>query len=85
MRTVRLPSGEQVAAIGQGTWYMGDRKSEATREVAARTDSTSGSIKATRRVSPLRDAFSSSGLPLTTLVPWSMIMTSSASRSASSR
>jgi hypothetical protein len=35
MRTVRLPSGEQVAAIGQGTWYMGDRKSEAAREVAA--------------------------------------------------
>jgi diketogulonate reductase-like aldo/keto reductase len=35
MRTVRLPSGEQVAAIGQGTWYMGDRKNEATREIAA--------------------------------------------------
>jgi diketogulonate reductase-like aldo/keto reductase len=35
MRTVTLPSGEQVAAIGQGTWYMGDRKSEAAREVAA--------------------------------------------------
>jgi diketogulonate reductase-like aldo/keto reductase len=35
MRTVKLPSGEQVAAIGQGTWYMGDRKSEAAREIAA--------------------------------------------------
>jgi diketogulonate reductase-like aldo/keto reductase len=35
MRTVRLPSGEQVAAIGLGTWYMGDRKSEAAREIAA--------------------------------------------------
>ena len=35
MRTVRLPSGEQVSAIGQGTWYMGDRKTEAAREVAA--------------------------------------------------
>jgi diketogulonate reductase-like aldo/keto reductase len=35
MRTVRLPSGEEVAAIGQGTWYMGDRKSEASREIAA--------------------------------------------------
>ena len=35
MRTVKLPSGEQVAAIGQGTWNMGDRKSEAAREVAA--------------------------------------------------
>jgi diketogulonate reductase-like aldo/keto reductase len=35
MRTVGLRSGEQVAAIGQGTWYMGDRKTEAAREVAA--------------------------------------------------
>jgi diketogulonate reductase-like aldo/keto reductase len=35
MRTVRLKSGEDVSAIGQGTWYMGDRKSEAAREVAA--------------------------------------------------
>ena len=35
MRTVRLRSGEQVSAIGQGTWYMGDRKSEAAREMAA--------------------------------------------------
>jgi diketogulonate reductase-like aldo/keto reductase len=35
MRTVKLPSGEQVSAIGQGTWYMGDRKSEASREIAA--------------------------------------------------
>jgi diketogulonate reductase-like aldo/keto reductase len=35
MRTIRLPSGEQVAAIGQGTWYMGDRKTEAAREIAA--------------------------------------------------
>ena len=35
MRTIKLRSGDQVAAIGQGTWYMGDRKSEAAREVAA--------------------------------------------------
>jgi diketogulonate reductase-like aldo/keto reductase len=35
MRTVQLRSGEQVSAIGQGTWYMGDRRSEADREVAA--------------------------------------------------
>jgi diketogulonate reductase-like aldo/keto reductase len=35
MRTVALRSGEQVAAIGQGTWYMGDRKTEAAREIAA--------------------------------------------------
>ena len=35
MRTIRLRSGEQISAIGQGTWYMGDRKSEAAREVTA--------------------------------------------------
>jgi len=35
MRTIQLRSGAQVSAIGQGTWYMGDRKSEAAREVAA--------------------------------------------------
>jgi diketogulonate reductase-like aldo/keto reductase len=35
MRTVQLRSGEQVSAIGQGTWYMGDRRAEATREIAA--------------------------------------------------
>src|ERR1700709_1484556 len=35
MRTVKLHSGEKVSAVGQGTWYMGDRKSEATREIAA--------------------------------------------------
>ena len=35
MRTVTLPSGEAVSAVGQGTWYMGDKKSEAAREVAA--------------------------------------------------
>lgn len=35
MRTVTLASGEQVPALGQGTWYMGDRKADASREVAA--------------------------------------------------
>ena len=35
MRTVRLPSGDQVSAIGQGTWYMGDRASEASREISS--------------------------------------------------
>ncbi len=35
MRTIKLPSGDVVSAIGQGTWYMGDRKSEAAREIAA--------------------------------------------------
>ncbi len=35
MRTVTLPSGDQVAALGQGTWYMGDRKTNAAQEIAA--------------------------------------------------
>ena len=35
MRTVTLPSGETVAALGQGTWYMGERAAEAGREVAS--------------------------------------------------
>jgi diketogulonate reductase-like aldo/keto reductase len=35
MRTVVLPGGETVPALGQGTWYMGERRGEAAREVAA--------------------------------------------------
>ncbi|MFN4351999.1 MAG: aldo/keto reductase [Hylemonella sp.] len=35
MRTVRLPSGEQVSALGQGTWYMGEDRSARKAEVAA--------------------------------------------------
>ena len=35
MRTVTLPGGETVPAIGQGTWYMGEKPGEAAREVAA--------------------------------------------------
>ncbi|MSP01677.1 MAG: aldo/keto reductase [Acetobacteraceae bacterium] len=35
MRFVTLSSGDQVSALGQGTWYMGDRKTETAREVAA--------------------------------------------------
>jgi diketogulonate reductase-like aldo/keto reductase len=35
MRTVGLPSGETVAALGQGTWRMGEDKSAAKDEVAA--------------------------------------------------
>ena len=35
MRTVMLPGGETVPALGQGTWYMGERRGEAAREVAA--------------------------------------------------
>jgi diketogulonate reductase-like aldo/keto reductase len=35
MKTVRLPSGEQVCALGQGTWYMGEDRSVRKTEVAA--------------------------------------------------
>lgn len=35
MRTVRLPSGEQVSALGQGTWYLGDDRFARRAEIAA--------------------------------------------------
>jgi aldehyde reductase len=35
MKTVTLPGGERVAALGQGTWFMGDDRSERKAEVAA--------------------------------------------------
>jgi diketogulonate reductase-like aldo/keto reductase len=35
MRTVRLPDGTEVPALGQGTWHMGERGSAANAEVAA--------------------------------------------------
>ncbi|MCZ8252748.1 MAG: aldo/keto reductase [Hylemonella sp.] len=35
MTIVRLPSGEQVPALGQGTWYMGEDRSARKAEVAA--------------------------------------------------
>ncbi|MDP3701682.1 MAG: aldo/keto reductase [Hylemonella sp.] len=35
MKQVRLPSGELVPALGQGTWYMGEDRSERKAEVAA--------------------------------------------------
>jgi diketogulonate reductase-like aldo/keto reductase len=35
MRIVRLPDGTEVPALGQGTWHMGERGSEAKAEVAA--------------------------------------------------
>lgn len=35
MRTVQLPGGETVAALGQGTWYMGERRGEAAKEADA--------------------------------------------------
>jgi diketogulonate reductase-like aldo/keto reductase len=34
MRTVTLPDGKHVPALGQGTWRMGDSKSARAREVA---------------------------------------------------
>jgi diketogulonate reductase-like aldo/keto reductase len=35
MQTVVLPGGETVPALGQGTWYMGERSGDAAREAAA--------------------------------------------------
>jgi len=35
MKQVRLPSGERVPALGQGTWYMGEDRSARKAEVAA--------------------------------------------------
>jgi diketogulonate reductase-like aldo/keto reductase len=33
--SVTLPSGRQVPVLGQGTWHLGERKSERAREIAA--------------------------------------------------
>ena len=35
MRTVALPSGETVPAVGQGTWYMGERRGDVARQADA--------------------------------------------------
>ncbi|WP_267379457.1 MULTISPECIES: aldo/keto reductase [unclassified Sphingomonas] len=35
MRTVSLPGGEQVPALGQGTWMMGERPDRRSDEIAA--------------------------------------------------
>ncbi len=35
MRTVSLPGGEQVPALGQGTWMMGERSDRRSGEIAA--------------------------------------------------
>lgn len=35
MKTVTLPAGEQVPALGQGTWYMGDDPDTRGAEIAA--------------------------------------------------
>jgi diketogulonate reductase-like aldo/keto reductase len=33
--TVKLPSGRHAPVLGQGTWHLGERKSERAREIAA--------------------------------------------------
>src|SRR5437868_11616816 len=35
VRTTKLPSGEQVPVLGQGTWHMGESARERKNEVAA--------------------------------------------------
>jgi diketogulonate reductase-like aldo/keto reductase len=35
MRTTKLPSGEAVPVLGQGTWYMGDEPRRRSEEIAA--------------------------------------------------
>lgn len=35
MRMVELPGGETVPAMGQGTWYMGERRNDAAKEAGA--------------------------------------------------
>lgn len=35
MKRVRLPAGESVPALGQGTWYMGEDRSARQQEIAA--------------------------------------------------
>lgn len=34
MKTIRLPSGEQVPALGMGTWNIGDRRASRAEEIA---------------------------------------------------
>lgn len=35
MKTIRMPGGDEVAALGQGTWYMGDDPDRRQQEIAA--------------------------------------------------
>lgn len=35
MSTLRLPSGESVPVLGQGTWHMGERRKHREKEIAA--------------------------------------------------
>src|SRR5690349_11387444 len=34
-RTIALPSGEEIAALGQGTWYLGEDPARREQEIAA--------------------------------------------------
>ncbi|MGC5000272.1 aldo/keto reductase [Streptomyces sp. DT195] len=34
-RTITLPSGEEIAALGQGTWYLGEEPARRAQEIAA--------------------------------------------------
>ena len=34
MKTVTLPSGEKIPALGQGTWYMGDKRETRAEEIS---------------------------------------------------
>ncbi|MFC9631529.1 aldo/keto reductase [Streptomyces mirabilis] len=34
-RTITLPSGEEIAALGQGTWYLGEEPARREQEIAA--------------------------------------------------
>ena len=34
MKTIRLPSGEQVPALGMGTWMIGEKRSARAEEIA---------------------------------------------------
>ncbi|MEU0037160.1 hypothetical protein ABZ063_24730, partial [Streptomyces sp. NPDC006333] len=33
--TIALPSGEEIAALGQGTWYLGEEPARREQEIAA--------------------------------------------------
>ena len=42
MRTVRLPGGDEVVALGQGTWRMGERRKAFKDEHVAEKDIRKG-------------------------------------------
>ena len=44
MRTVKLPGGDEVVALGQGTWRMGERRAARRDEVAAAAGMSMGGL-----------------------------------------